>query len=283
MATALLRSSVGKANFQRLVRLLITGGTALLREIFDKFCPPNDLPKLLKDPRIVNQLKAAKLAKPLWDCLYPSPGVYGKSEDFDVTLLFRILRNIFVRTPPVTGWDELPESADHTLEADLARIKHYRNSIYGHVTQNMEILDDTQFLYLWNEISEALVRIARNVSPEKETEWQRAIANFLTDPLTEEDERNVEELQSWYRNDMEVKKSIEKLENTTQEMKDQMNQLGKLHQSMDRKLSVLTENPRQEGGAKCGAGDYFARDASYSMHYTTQPCVGIGFCILPGC
>lgn len=55
-------------------------------------------------------------------------------------------------------------------------------------------------------------------------------------------------LQSWYRNDMEVKKSIEKLENTTQEMKDQMNQLGKLHQSMDRKLSVLTENPRQEGG-----------------------------------
>ena len=47
---------------------------------------------------------------------------------------------------------------------------------------------------------------------------------------------------------MEVKKSIEKLETTTQEMKDQMDQLGKLQQRMDRKLSVLTESSREQGG-----------------------------------
>ncbi|XP_078355783.1 uncharacterized protein LOC144640548 [Oculina patagonica] len=49
------------------------------------------------------------------------------------------------------------------------------------------------------------------------TEWQEAIEKFLKDPLTAEDERNVEELISWYRNDMEVKKSIEELKVTTQE------------------------------------------------------------------
>ena len=113
MATArdphdLLRSNAGKANFQRLTRLLITGGTALLKEIFDKFCPPNDLPKLLRDCTTKDRLKAAKLSKPLWDCLYPSPGVYGRSEDFDVTLLFRLLRILFTLIPPATGWDELP-------------------------------------------------------------------------------------------------------------------------------------------------------------------------------
>ena len=58
----------------------------------------------------------------------------------------------------------------------------------------------------------------------------------------------MEELLTWYKNDMEVKKSIEKLETTTQEMKDQMDQLGKLQQRMDRKLSFLTESSREQGG-----------------------------------
>ena len=219
MATALdpgevLRSTSGKANFQRVARLLISGGTTLLREIFDLRCPPSNLPTILKNPATEKQLKAAKLTKPQWDCLYPSPGVYGKSADFDVTLLFRLLRTICNLIPPVTGWDALPTSTDHSLAADLARIKYYRNSVYGHVNQNMEIADDFEFLSLWQEISGALVRLAGQISHTKKTEWQEAIDNFLQDPLTAEDERNVEELLSWYRSDMEVKKSIEDLKDT---------------------------------------------------------------------
>ena len=33
------RSSKGRDNFQRLARLLISGGTVLLREVFDVKCP----------------------------------------------------------------------------------------------------------------------------------------------------------------------------------------------------------------------------------------------------
>lgn len=33
----------------------------------------------------------------------------------------------------------------------------------------------------------------------------------FTDPLTVEDERNVQELEAWYKSDMEVKKSMEKV------------------------------------------------------------------------
>ena len=245
MATArdpddLLCSNVGKANFQRLTRLLVTGGTALLRELFDMFCPPNDLPKLLKNPTIMSKLKAAKLTKPQRDCLYPSSGVYGKSVEFDVTLLFRLLRTLFGLIPPAKGWDALPATSDYSLEADLVRIKYYRNSIYGHVSSDMEISDAAEFLYLWKEISKALVRIARHISHEKEKEWQNAIDNFLTDPLTDEDKRNVEELRTWYRTDMEVKKFMEKVETSTQEMKEEVRELS-------RKLTVLTESPREGG------------------------------------
>ena len=204
----ILRSTKEKVNFQRVARLLISGGTTLLREIFDQLCPPSNLPTTLRNPATEKALRSAKLTKPQWDCLYLSPGVYGKSVDFDVTLLFRLLRTICNLFPPTTGWNDLPASTDHSLAADLVRIKFYRNSVYGHVSQNMEITDD-EFLRLWPDISEALLRIAGQISPAKKTAWKEAIDNFSNDPLTAEDERNVQELLRWYRNDVEVKESIE--------------------------------------------------------------------------
>ena len=150
--------------------------------------------------------------------------MYGKSEDFDVTLLFRLLKTISNLIPPAMGWDALPTSTDHSLAADLARIKYYRNSVYGHVNQHMEITDD-EFPQLWQEIREALVGIAGQISSAKKTEWQESINDFLQDPLTAEDERNVEELLEWYRNDIEVKKSVEELKSTTQEVQERITHL----------------------------------------------------------
>ena len=204
----ILRSTSGKENFQRITRLLISGGTSLLREIFDSICPPSNLPTILSNPVTKNQLKAAKLTMPQWHCLCPSPGVYGNSADFDVTLLVRLLRTICNLTPPSTGWDALPPSADHSLTADIARIKYYRNSVYGHVSQGMAIRD-SEFLTLWQEINEALVRIAGQISSTRKTAWQGAITKYLTDPVTTEDERNVQELKAWYKSDMKIKKSID--------------------------------------------------------------------------
>ena len=229
MATApdpdeVLRSTRGKENFQRISRLLISGGTTLLREIFDLILPPSNLPTVLKNPATEKQLRSAKLTKPQWDCLYPSPGVYGKSTDFDVTLLFKLLRTICKLIPPATGWDALPTGTDHSLAADLARIKYYRNSVFGHVNQNMEITDD-QFLVLWQDISEVLLRIAGQISATKKPQWQVAIFNFLRNPLTAEDERNVQELLEWYRNDMEVKESIGELKATIEKVQNGMTRL----------------------------------------------------------
>ena len=219
-----LHSTSEKENFQRVARLLISGGTKLLRGILDQFCPPSNLPTILKNPTTKNHLKAAKITKPQRDCLYPSPGVYGKSTDFDLTLLFKLLRTIGNLAPPATGWDALPASTDHSLAADLVRIKYYRNSVYGHVNQKMVITDD-QFPSLWEEISEALVRIAGQISHAKKREWQEAIDNFLKDPLTAEDERNVQELLEWYRNDEEVKESINELKYSTRGMREVVERL----------------------------------------------------------
>ena len=201
-------SSKWKENLQRLARLLISGGTVLLREAFDIKCPPSNLPTTLQNAATKKLLKAAKLTKPQWDCLYPSPGMYGKSTDFDITLLFQLLKTICGLTPPTTGWDCLPARTDHSFGADLARIEFYRYTMYGRLIVNMGITDD-EFLHLWREISEALVRIAGQISPAKAKEWQNAIDTFLKDPLTEEDKRHEQELQRWYQNYTDVKKRQE--------------------------------------------------------------------------
>ena len=203
-----LASTDEKANFQRLTRLLISGGTRLLREIFDKYCPPSALPGKLRDSSIKRELRR-NLTRPERNILYPSSGFYGKSTDCDVTLLFRLLRkqNICSLSPPPGGWDKQPASGDRTLAADLARIKYYRNSLYAHVKETMDIKDD-EFQSIWVEMRDAFVRIAGNLSSVKKKEWQGAIDTFSTSPLTAEDKRNVEELEKWYLQDMEIKKTI---------------------------------------------------------------------------
>lgn len=204
-----LHSTRAKANFQRLTRLLMCGGLRLLRDTFDSIHSPADLPLRLSDPSIQAQLRGARLTRPEWDCLNPSPGVYGKSTDFDITLIFRLLRTICNLTPPSgpRGWDDLPNNSDHSLEADLVRIKYYRNEVYGH-SKTMEITD-TKFNDLWGKISEALMRIAAAISHEKKDEWKKSIDDFLVNALTPEEERYIEELDTWYKQDMDVKSEVE--------------------------------------------------------------------------
>ena len=104
----------------------------LFKEIFDSIHSPASLPMAttLSHPPVERQLRRARLTIPEWNCLYPSPGVYGKSRDFDIRLTLRLLRTMCPLISPLTGWDSLPNHFDHSLEADLARIKNYRYKVF---------------------------------------------------------------------------------------------------------------------------------------------------------
>ena len=214
-ADSALHATDEKANFQRLTRLLVCGGITLLRDLFDSIHPPVNLPLKLGDPVFKAQLQKLRnrnvINQQEWNLLYPSPGGYGKSTEFDITLLFKLFRNICSLTPPVTGWDMFPNRTDLSLEADLARVKFYRNEVYGH-SKNMEI-SDAEFVDLWREISEALLRIARIFSVSKKNEWKTSIDKFLRDPLTPDSAQSLAELQSWYKKDMDTKDMLEQHKN----------------------------------------------------------------------
>ena len=221
MAEKVLHATDEKANFQRLARLLVCGGITLLREVFDCIHPPANLAATLTNPTTKAHLQRLRDHKKVitqleWKCLYPSPGMCGKSTDFDITLLFKLFRNTCGLAPPVTGWDNVPNTTDHSREADLARIKFYRNRVCH---SNDREISDVEFLQLWREISEALLRIARSISSAKKDEWEKVINKFLSEPLTPDADQSITELKSWYKKDMDTKDEIEKLTNAMKEMK----------------------------------------------------------------
>ena len=243
-----------KANFQRLTRLLMRGGLALLREVFDSIHSPANFPAVLGNSAIKSKLQTLRgrvLTHPEWNCLYnPSgPGTYGKSTDFDISLLCKLLRAICSLTPPATGWDILPNSTDHSLEADLARIKFYRNKIYGH-NHSMEITN-ADFEKLWREISEALLRIASSISSVKRDEWKKSIETFFHEPLTPDAKECVDELRLWYFIDMDTKDKLEKLDEKTEQVQVKQEQIQKQLQQIEikneqRHMEILVFLERQK-------------------------------------
>ena len=154
-----LASSVEKTNGAKLSRLLIDGGTTVLRKIFDGHHPPANLITDLNAnyPILNNLLRRRVLNGHQWDKLFPPGGVPPDSNTFDITLLFLLLTKICGLTPPPSGWHTKPPSSDTSHEANLARVKFYRNILYGHVTTTG--VDTPTFSALWTEISGVLVSL----------------------------------------------------------------------------------------------------------------------------
>jgi hypothetical protein len=55
-----LQPSPGKTNFTRLARLLICGGTAVVRKLFDSIIPPSNLATTLNSPPVLTRLTQMK-------------------------------------------------------------------------------------------------------------------------------------------------------------------------------------------------------------------------------
>ena len=154
-----LASSVEKTNGAKLSSLLIDGGTTVLRNVFDRYHPPTNLAASLYANYVIlaNLFKRKVLHKPQWDLLFPPGGATPDSKTFDITLLFLLLSNICGLSPPLSGWNKPPPSSDTSLEANLTRIKLYRNELYGHVTSTG--VQTAVFNVKWQEISAVLVAL----------------------------------------------------------------------------------------------------------------------------
>ena len=197
-------------NYARLCRLLLDGGTKALRHTFDGFYPPATLYGVLNSPQVSSTLQLLNKKKIIhatqWNKLYPSPPSSVKSEDFDITLLMVLLRNICPLNPPATGWDSLSPSSDTSVEANIARVKYYRNKVYGHAIQAS--VDDPTFNTLWKDINGALVALGVDAA---------SINRLKTESIDPDVEAHCRELlKDWKKDEDNIKEKLETLEGMKQ-------------------------------------------------------------------
>ena len=205
MATATpspLASSVEKTNGNKLSRLLIDGGTTVLRNVLDSHHPPANLAANLSSKHIHSTLTKLRHRKILngsqWDKLFPPPGGgTPNSIYFDITLLFLLLRNICGLSPPRSGWDKMPPVSDTSREANLARMKYYRNELYGHVTTTG--IQTSVFDVKWHEISSVLVSLGLSQSEVDRLEKEPCGQDYIS-AVTE-----------WMKNDEEIQFQLKDL------------------------------------------------------------------------
>ncbi|XP_078381142.1 uncharacterized protein LOC144663922 isoform X2 [Oculina patagonica] len=213
MATALspFASTKETANYARLCRLLVDVGSQALRDTFDKIHPPTRLHAVLTSHLVKAALQSLykgkrKILNPTqWGKLYPADPSTVSSANFDVTLLIVLLRNICGLSPPLTGWDDLPPATATSTADDIARVKFYRNTVYGHATQAS--VNDGSFNNYWQEIRDTPLRLSPGYAADIDK-----LKNDCMDPDIEEHYREL--LEEWKKDDDNIKDRLEEMEGT---------------------------------------------------------------------
>ena len=198
MASAAPTASSTKetTNYARLCRLLVDVGTQALRDTFDAIHPPANLHIVLAGNKAtLRSLRTRKIINPTqWGRLFPAIPTSVSTAHFDTTLLMALLRNLCGLPSPVTGWDTLPAATDISLEADIARVKYFRNTVYAHAEHAS--VDDATFNTYWQDIRDTLVRLGG-------VQYRAAIDNLETECMDPEIEDYYKELLSQWKKDEE--------------------------------------------------------------------------------
>ncbi|XP_028403362.1 uncharacterized protein LOC114526063 [Dendronephthya gigantea] len=175
-----------KANYSRVCHLLVDKGGDVLRNALHAVHPPSTLASVLNaNKKTLQRIRYSVIKAPQWDLLFPRSGS-PDSNNFDITLLTVLLRNICGLSAPATGWNVMPPVTDTSISANILRVKMFRNEVYGHIPTAG--LDDVTFETLWKEISVPLVKLGIP---------QNDIDELKVAPLSPEEESYIERLKEW--------------------------------------------------------------------------------------
>ena len=211
--TSVFEASEEKTNGTKLARLVIDGGTHVLRSFLHTIYPPGVLQAALASNYETLQLLKSRRAifDNQWESLFPSSGDPPDSETFDITLLHLLLREICYLTQPLTGWNNLPADTDFSYEANIVRIKFFRNELCHGISTG---ITNAEFEDKWNKISKSLVALGLD---------QKEVDRLKTKPIDHDTESRVKaEVERWTR-DFETQ--IQLLELEVKQMNDKISRI----------------------------------------------------------
>ncbi|XP_053388518.1 uncharacterized protein LOC128551643, partial [Mercenaria mercenaria] len=231
MATA--APTDNRVYLYRLLTLNIDCGTTIVRNLIDDKCRNTALTALLaQERRTVINLRANKtITKVQIDLLYPQSGTPPTTADFDLSLATCLLRSLkqFGLNSKFT-WNATPQPGDTSLEADLCRLRMYRNEL-AHISSTTGI-QETDFSAKWADIEGALHRLNGLVQNPVQG-LQQIINDYKTGPLDPEAEKEIE------KQIEKMQKMEERLEIEVQDIKKGVADVTKdIHEMKDEVIEV---------------------------------------------
>ena len=151
-------SSTFDGKWLRLARLLIDEGTNVLKQFFLISIHPETLENTLKkNSTRLAQLKSKRfICDDDWEMLFPASGDAPNADKFDITLMHLLIREFSNLPTPAKGWHKLPDETDDSIQANIARIKCFRNEL-SH--RSSTAISESEFEEKWNQISSSLEKI----------------------------------------------------------------------------------------------------------------------------
>lgn len=142
-------------NYLRLCQLISIVCNDLFRDILSRYIKPADLRSELDN----NKQKLVKfLNKQQQDLIYPATGNTSlTAKDFDITIIYILLRNICNIPSHRAGWGNRPAKGDKSIAAGIEIIRLTRNLILGHSCSGM--IEDPVFETHWKELRNVVVQI----------------------------------------------------------------------------------------------------------------------------
>ena len=217
---SVLDSSDEKTNGFKLMRLIVDGGTEALRQTLTNNCAGNLQFVLSTHHHTLLRLKHKKIINQnQWNKVYPAASVPPNINDFDITLLCLLLKNICgLKSHKDPIWHNIPNVSDHSVEADIVRVRLFRNEHFGHIPNTA--VSDGDFQSFWAEISVPLVRLGIN---------QREIDRLKNEPCGKEEVERV--LKEWEKSENEIMKALNRHADVLNEMKGDVKALKKDNES----------------------------------------------------
>lgn len=117
---------------------------------------PVNLNNELKKSASLTTGKNKLLPDQLKKCSLPPPDLPNYKE-FDVSLLYTLIRNLCPSLKPTQGWGTKPKITDTQVGDDIERLRLFRNNYYGHA-DSTKLLDGT-FEDLWKRIKSVIQRL----------------------------------------------------------------------------------------------------------------------------
>ncbi|XP_060587187.1 E3 ubiquitin-protein ligase DZIP3-like isoform X2 [Ruditapes philippinarum] len=232
-----------RVHLFRLQIIIIDGGLLVLRHIIDQTLTAQGVTLstcLNNEKATITRLKSrGVITQVQHDILFPTGGQAPTTSEMDFTLIICLLRCLkCFGLNKKFDWNTKPISTDLTIEADICRLKAYRNEIC-HLPTTTEI-QPHDFVTWWNDIEQILVRRSSSA-----LNIQQAIANFKTCPLDPEEEKRLqEEVKRWKDYEADVDRLNEEMKKMQTDVIEVKREVQAKFTGVEKKLEAIEK--RQE-------------------------------------